>query len=153
MMKNTPEGQQNLGIDKETLAYIEERAANIIRYSDKLSEAIKILDIYCENIGGKIGIRFTDSEIFLSEYKEPWGKVNYRLRIGKDWGLYAANDIQEMDNECLKDVSREMKKEAIKRFPIFLKLYSEAVKKLEREYEDIAGKADEIIRIFGGEKL
>ena len=44
-METIPEGNTstNLGIDYETLAYIEERGQNIIRYSDKLSQTLRIL--------------------------------------------------------------------------------------------------------------
>ena len=149
-METIPEGNTstNLGIDHETLAYIEERAQNIIRYSDKLSQTIRILDNYCAKIGEQTGLKFTDSEVFYTEYREPWGKISYRLRIGKEWGLYAANDIEDMDNDCLTDVSRAIKKEAIKRFPAFLKKYAEALQNLSVEYEDIAKKSDELIKIF-----
>jgi len=53
-----------------------------------------------------------------------------------------------MDNDCLTDVSRAIKKEAIKRFPAFLQKYAEALQNLSAEYEDIAKKSDELIKIF-----
>lgn len=51
----------------ETIEYINERSQNLVRYSDKLSQAIRAIDKYIEVVGPQAGIKFTDSEIFYEE--------------------------------------------------------------------------------------
>lgn len=133
----------------ELVTYINERAVNIIKYSDKLSEALKKIDKYFEIVGPKAGVKFTDSETFYSENDANGDKISYRLRVSKDWGLYAYPDCEYHDTINICDASRAMKKETIKRLPKFIQAYADALKKLELEYEDISEKAAKMADILG----
>jgi hypothetical protein len=132
----------------ELVTYINERSANIVRYSDKLSEALIQIDKYFEAIGPKAGVKFTDSEDFYSENTQNEGKISYRLRVSKDWGLYAHSDCEYIDSINIRDASRAMKKAAIIRLPGFIQSYADALKKLELEYEDVSEKAAQIAAIL-----
>jgi len=133
----------------ELMTYIEERSENIVRYSDKLSGALIAVDDYFEKIGPKAGIRFTDPEPFYSKVDECLGeKVNYRLSVRKDWGLYATPDNEYVGAVLVYESTRAIKKAAIKRLPEFIQLYADALKGFEDEYKEIAEKADAIAAIF-----
>lgn len=135
----------------ELVSYISERSANIIRYSDKLSEALRKIDNYFEDIGPKAGVKFTDPEVFYSEFNPNEGKISYRLRVAKDWGLYAKSDCEYIDSILVTTASRDMKKAAIKRLPKFIQLYADALKSFEDEYEDVSEKAETIAAILKNE--
>lgn len=139
------------GIATETVQYINERAENLVRYSDKLSAALKSIDRYFEIIGPKAGIKFIDPEIFYTDNHEYFGKVNYRLSVRKDWGLYSVSDTMEVDNEVITDCGRPIKKAAIKRLPEFLRLYALELEKYAKEYEEISEKAEKMAAILNGE--
>lgn len=129
--------------------YIEERSKNLIRYSDKLSSALIAVDDYFERMGPKTGILLTDAEPFFSKIDEYLGeKVSYRLAVRKNWGLYAMPDNEYMDSIRVYEATRAMKKEAIKRFPVFFQKYADAVATFEAEYKEIAEKAEAIAAIF-----
>ncbi|HWQ19239.1 MAG TPA: hypothetical protein VN455_05620 [Methanotrichaceae archaeon] len=125
----------------QLVQYINERSENIVRYSDKLSEALNKIDDYFEVIGPKAGIKFNDPENFFEESKEQIGKIIYRLSVRKDWGLYALSDCEYIDPVLIANASRAMKKAAVKRLPEFVALYAESLKKYEQEYEEISKKA------------
>ena len=135
----------------ETIEYINERSRNLVRYSNKLSEAIKTIDKYIETIGPKAGIFFTDPEPFWEERDEYWGNSNWRLSIRKDWGLYAVSNADEIPNVLLIEGRRVLKKQAIIRLPEFLRLYADELEKLEKEYEDISRKANAMAEILSRE--
>ncbi len=132
----------------ELVTYISERAENIVRYSDKLSEALHKIDDYFEGVGPKAGIRFTDSAVFYDETNPNEGKISYRLRVTKDWGLYAASDCEYIDSILITSASRDMKKAAIKRLPEFMQLYADALKTFEEEYKEVSEKADAMAAIL-----
>jgi len=138
-------------VSGKTVQYINERAENLVRYSDKLSAALKSIDKYFEIIGPLAGIRFTDLEPFYTDNHEYFGKVNYRLSVRKDWGLYSVSDTMEVDNAVITDCARPIKKAAIKRLPEFLRLYALELEKYEKEYEEISEKADRMAAILNGE--
>ena len=135
-------------ISAEMVKYINERAKNLVRYSDKLSDALNSIDDYFEIIGPKVGIRFTDKESFFEERHEYLGKVFYHLSVRKDWGLYVVSSAMEIEDKCITDCSRFIKKEAIKRLPEFLKLYSLEAERFEKEYKDISEKAEKMAAIL-----
>jgi len=135
-------------ISAETVRYINERSENLVHYSDKLSEALKSIDSYFEVIGPKVGFRFTDKEAFFEENHEYIGKISYHLSVRKEWGLYAVSSAMEIEDKCITDCSRFMKKEAVKRLPEFLRLYSLEVERLEGEYKDISEKAEKMAAIL-----
>lgn len=147
---------ENNMVSEETMKYILERAENIKRYSDKLSEAIRKIDLYFDKIGSISGIGFLDSEIIFTDHHNYFGKLEYRLGVSKyndGWGLVVAqicpsDDV--MDKKLLAmEVKRPLKKEIIKRLPEFMRLYSEELKKYEKEYEEIseiAAKFAEVLR-------
>jgi hypothetical protein len=132
----------------EIVSYMNERAANLVRYSDKLSEALNKIDDYFEEVGARAGIKFRDPEIFFEEYKDQIGKIKYKLLVNKEWGLYASADCEYIDSILIAEGSRAMKKAAIKRLPEFLRLYAESLEKFEKEYEDIAEKAAQMAEIL-----
>lgn len=132
----------------ELVLYINERSANIVRYSDKLSEALNKIDDYFEEVGPKAGIKFTDPEVFHVEHNPNEGKISYRLRVTKDWGLYAYPDCEYMDTILIANASRVIKKAAIKRLPEFMQLYADALKGFEDEYEEVSEKAAQIAAIL-----
>jgi len=136
------------GMPNGIVSYMNERAANLVRYSDKLSEALNKIDDYFEEIGPKAGIKFTDHEVFFTEYKDQIGKIKYKLMVSKEWGLYASPDCEYIDSILIAEGSRPMKKEAIKRLPEFLRLYAESLEIFEKEYEDISEKAEKIAEIL-----
>jgi len=138
-------------VSGKTVQYINERAENLVRYSDKLSTALKSIDKYFEIIGPKAGIRFTDPEIFYTESHEFFGTVNYKLSVRKEWGLYSVSDTMEVDNSVITDCGRPIKKAAIKRLPEFLRLYALELEKYEKEYEEISEKAEKMAVILNGE--
>jgi hypothetical protein len=139
------------GINTEIVQYINERAENLVRYSDKLSVALKSIDKYFELIGPKAGIKFTDPEPFYTDNHEFYGKVNYKLSVRKDWGLYSVSDTMVVDNEVITGCGRPIKKAAIKRLPEFLKLYALELEKYEKEYKEISEKAEKMAAILNGE--
>jgi len=145
-MENNIEAEAT--IDCETVKYINERALNLVKYSDKLSTALKTIDKYFEAIGPKAGIRFTDPEPFYTDNNEYLGKVNYRLSVRKDWGLYSVPDAMEIPNSIITDCARSLKKATIKRLPEFLRLYAAELEKLEKEYEEISEKAEKMAEIM-----
>lgn len=136
------------GMPDGIVSYMNERAANLVRYSDKLSEALNKIDDYFEEIGPKAGIKFTDPDVFFTEYKDQIGKIKYKLMVSKEWGLYASPDCEYIDAILITEGSRPMKKEAIKRLPEFLRLYAESLERFEKEYEDISEKAEKIAEIL-----
>ena len=136
----------------EIVSYLNERAENMVRYSDKLSESITKIDDYIEKIAPKIGIRFNYQEPFFTDTKEHVGKVEYILSIRKDWGLYAVPNCEYLDTIVIcRDGSRAMKKAAVKALPAFLKRYAEIAEESEKEYSDISEKAFQIADILGVE--
>ncbi len=132
----------------ELVSYIAERSNNIVRYSDKLSEALTKIDKYFEIIGPKTGVKFTDPEVFYTENTPNEGKISYRLRVTKDWGLYASSDCEYIDSILIIRASRPMKKAAVIRLPKFIQAYADAIKKLECEYEEVSEKAAQIADIL-----
>jgi len=132
----------------EVVSYLEERASNISRYSDKLSEALREIDTYFEKVGPKVGIRFIDSEPFYEETNPNEGKISYYLMVAKDWGLYAKSNCEYIDSKLIAHASRAMKKAAVVRLPEFMKLYAEAARKTESEFEDVSKKATQIAAIM-----
>jgi len=150
-MENNIEAEAT-GINTETVKYINERAQNLVKYSDKLSTALKAIDKYFEIVGPKAGIRFTDPEVFYTDNHEYLGKVNYYLSVRKDWGLYSIPDVMEIPNSIITDCSRTLKKAAVKRLPEFLRLYAAELEKHEKEYKEISEKAEKIAEILNGEE-
>jgi hypothetical protein len=146
-MENSIEAEATR-IDTKTVKYINERAGNLVRYSDKLSAALITIDKYFEIVGPKAGIRFTDPEPFYTDNNEYLGKVNYRLSVRKDWGLHSIADVEEFSGEVITDCSRPVKKAAIKRLPEFLRLYALELEKYEKEYEEISEKAEKMVEIL-----
>jgi prefoldin subunit 5 len=138
----------------ETIEYINERSQNLVRYSDKLSQAIRAIDKYIEVVGPQAGIKFTDSEIFYEEKNiYIFGDVKYRLSVRKDWGLYVVSNIDEAPNHLLTESSRAIKKNAIIRLPEFLKLYAAELEKYEMEYRDISEKAEKMAEILSNKEM
>lgn len=132
----------------ELVTYINERAANLVRYSDKLSEALNEIDDYFEEVGPKAGIKYNDPEPFYTEYKDQIGKIVWSLSIRKEWGLYAISDCEYINPELIANSSRAMKKAAIKRLPEFMQLYADALKEWEAEFEEISEKAAQVAAIL-----
>ena len=132
----------------ETIDYINERSQNLVRYSDKLSQAIRTVDKYIEVVGPQAGIYFTDPEPFDEENDDYFGNIKYRLSIRKDWGIYAVSNVEEMPNRLLTESARAIKKNAIIRLPEFLKLYAAELEKYEKEYLDISEKAERMVEII-----
>ena len=139
---------------EQTIDYINERSQNLVRYSDKLSEAIRTIDKYIEAVGPQAGIKFTDSEVFYEEKNiYIFGDVKYRLSIRKDWGIYVVSNIDEVPNRLLTESARAIKKNAIIRLPEFLKLYAAELEKYEREYRDISEKAEKMAEILSNKEM
>jgi hypothetical protein len=137
------------GMPTDIVSYINERAQNLVRYSDKLSENLNKIDDYFEEVGPKAGITFTDPEVFYSDFKDQIGKIKYQLSVRKEWGLWAVSDCEYVDSILIAEAPRAMKKAAIKGFPEFIRLYAESLKSFEDEYEDISEKAAQIAAILG----
>ena len=138
-----------IGIDTETITYITERSQNIVRYSDKISEVLEVVDKYFEKIGPIAGIKFIDPEPFYVENDPYLGKTEYYLKVTKDWGLWARKWGEIPESTLITESPRHIKKFAIKRFPEFLRLYAEKLKELEKEYKDVAAKAELIAEVLG----
>jgi hypothetical protein len=149
--KMLEESMKTPGMAKN-MEYIEMRAKNLKRYSDKLSSAIRVVDKYFEKVGPTIGLKLTDKEVFYSEYKDQIGKVEYKLRVSKAssdcWGLWVKADCEYIDTDIITDVSRAMKKAAIKRLPAFIEYYSDEVANLESDYHTISDIAEKIASIM-----
>jgi hypothetical protein len=133
--------------------YINERAANLVRYSDKLSAALVKIDDYFEEVGPKAGIKLTDSEVFFTDHEEMIGKVEYRLRVTKEWGLYAIPDCEELNSVLICEASRPMKKAAVMRLPAFMQLYAKTLEKFEKEYEEVSEAATQMAEILGKKEV
>lgn len=149
MTGNEEAGRQ---LENGIVSYMNERAQNIIKYSDKLSKAIAEIDKYLEKVGGAAGIRFIDSEVFATDYVEPMGKISYKLMISGDQGLFVWTDCEYKNNGGLVEKSRYLKKEAIKRLPEFLRLFAVKLAEMEHEYEEISSKADKMATILSERK-
>jgi len=76
------------------------------------------------------------------------GKISYYLMVAKDWGLYAKSNCEYIDSKLIAYASRAMKKAAVVRLPEFMKLYAEAARKTESEFEDVSKKAAQIAAIM-----
>jgi hypothetical protein len=137
------------GMPTDIVSYINERAQNLVRYSDKLSESLIKIDDYFEEVGPKAGIKFSDPEVFFTDYKDQIGKIKYQLSVRKEWGLWAVSDCEYVDSVLIAEAPRAMKKSAIKRFPEFIKLYAESLKSFEEEYAEVSEKAAQIATILG----
>ena len=145
----------------ETMKYITERSENLARFSDKLSRAIESIELYFEKIAPVAGVRFSSKLIFYEDPEDEYNRF-YCLAIlnegYKGWGLkvltFDCDETQAMWTRCRqpRDESRRVKKEIIKALPGFMAEYAEALKKYEKEYQDISDKAEKMVEVLKTEE-
>jgi hypothetical protein len=140
--------ENEAGMPTGIVEYINNRAQNIVRYSDKLSEALTVIDKYFETVGPKAGIRFNDTTAFYQEYNDQIGKIAWTLSVRQEWGLYAIADCEYVNSKLVMESSRAMKKAAIDRLPEFIQRYACTLQAYKNEYKEVSEKAEKIADIL-----
>lgn len=130
--------------------YLEERAKNIAKYSDKLRDAVRKVDMYVEGVGKATGVEFLDTEPMMA-YTDSGAQVEVRLAVKKRNGVWGIAVLERVEWESsfyfrcwLSHACREILKAAVKRLPTFIKLYADELEKQEKEIRDFAEKAEKI---------
>jgi len=149
-MASEPEGKPE-GM-AEAIQYLQERAKNIVKYSDKLSTAITTLD---DAIGKGIlltGLEFCDTEPFGTDPGDDFGpsqQLYLSARIGAGSGgigVRITTGGYDTD-QWLVATRREVKKQAVKRIPTFLANYLAFLAEKEAEFKAIAEAAEKMAAI------
>jgi len=129
--------------------YIDERAKNISKYSDKLRNAMIDIDKAFTPALENAGISFVDSEDIHS-YNDTHGKISYRLKIvevGDNWGIFVRRDVPwetEYEHLSFDSVKRVVLKSAAKRILTFLQAYGKYLREVEKEYQEISEKTEKM---------
>lgn len=139
-------------IDTKLINYLNERAENMTKYSDKITDALRQFDTIITPIAAKINLDFRDTEV-LGEKTTEYGKITYRLHIRKETAAHGAGIAVQIDDpmapiykyEWVYESNVALQKAAVKRLATFIKLYSEYATEKENEYREIAEMAEAML--------
>ena len=135
--------------EMETIEYIQTRAQGIAKYSDKLRQSIKDIDVELTPYFEEAGIIVFDDEF---EYTNRHG-TKFQLVVNKshkgEWGIYLDNGYQE-DLLYIGDASRTALKQATPRIIPMLEKYAKILEQTETEYMGIAAKAESMSKSIKG---
>lgn len=147
------------GISPQTIRYLQERAANIQRSSDKLRKAMNEVASYFEGIYKTSGLTVSDEHPFYQEEDpDPWypdATKNYYLKQGPNgieivefaWDPNA-DDYYQADRMQFYWCARKLLKKAVVRLPKFIPQIVEEHEKADKELADLAEKAAKIAAVL-----
>lgn len=139
-------------MDTELLNYINERALNIERYSEKISTCLKEIDSILTPTIKQAGLNFTDPYVLYKIDDSYSPTIKYRLSVRKESknkhaGLYVEIDTGEYEDsyESPWNVSSGIQKLIIRRLPEFMREYSQYVSRLSEDYFEVSDIAENIL--------
>ncbi len=140
---------------QSTIKYIEERSVNVKNNSEKISKALRKIDREFTEYFEEADITFYDS-ICIGRVNVFFDEVNVYLAINKNendvWGINLDSKMKGCEYEYNQSIGysdvEKLNIAIVKRLPEFLKLYSEALEKKDKEYENIASIAEKMEKMF-----
>ena len=131
------------------IKYIEQRSQAIAKYSDKLRQSIKAIDLVMTPDFEAAGVKVKDDEFV---YKDANG-TTYNLSITKEykgnWGIFLDGGYYE-DMIWIGDASRAALKMAVKRIIPLLEKYSRVLEQNELKFKKIAEDAEKMAESIRG---
>lgn len=141
-------------MDAELFNYMQERAKNIKKYSDKLTEGLKEIDGIITELIENIKMSYKDEIPLLirngnDSIIKYYLKASYSsddpsgLKIVKAICEYGGGTEYEYD--WIFEASKELQRLAIKRLPDFMRIYAKKLEEKEEDCKECSDMAEKIL--------
>lgn len=134
---------------KETFAYLEQRAKELERYSDKLRENVKLINDEIEAIAKQAGITYI-SDIAIEENEDYPCRWVLAIMKQKDfWGIVVLGTIDKDDHmfSCwIENASRLRIKNFVKQAKRFFEGYKAKLDETTEEYRKVSEITEKLVK-------
>jgi hypothetical protein len=147
--------ENNTEMNAELLEYLNERAENMKKYSERIKTALGEIDSIVSQVMNRANLYFADTELVYKRASTYHGDTEYRLVVRRntsevDGGLWVeVNDPEdpspEMVYEQMSELPKVIQKNIVRRLPKFVKLYADFVEKTSEDYHEAADLAEKML--------
>jgi hypothetical protein len=144
--------ENNTEMNAELLAYLTERAENMKKYSERISEALHKIGDILDPVMNRVNLPFVDKSA-VSTTKHEYGQTTYELVVRRDtkndyggiWVRINEPDNMEFEYVAMWEAPRFVQKSTVRRLPAFVKLYAEFVESSAADSLEVAEMAEKML--------
>jgi hypothetical protein len=142
----------NTEMNAALLAYLTERAENMKKYSERITDALHKIGDILDPVMDRVNMPFVD-KVCVGTTKHGYGTTKYELVVRREtdddyggiWVRINEPDSMEFEYVAMWETPRFVQKSTVRRLPKFVKLYAEFVECNAADSLEVADMAEKML--------